>query len=143
TTFTTADGLPIGWVRALYLDHLRRIWIATSQGGLGRIDETGADHPRFTTYTAANGLSSDAANCITEDLWGHIYVGTGRGLDQLDPATGHIKHYTAADGLIRGEVRVAFRDRQGTLWFGGGEDSGLSRLIPQPDRPASPPPILV
>jgi ligand-binding sensor domain-containing protein/signal transduction histidine kinase len=143
TTFTSEDGLPIGWVRALYSDHLGRIWIATSQGGLGRIDETAAEHPRFTTYTIAKGLSSDQANCITEDRWGHIYVGTGRGVDRLDPATGHVKHYTAADGLIRGEVRVAFRDRQGTLWFGGGEDSGLSRLIPEPDRPASPPPILV
>jgi ligand-binding sensor domain-containing protein/two-component sensor histidine kinase len=143
TTYTTADGLPIGWVGAMYLDHLGRLWIATSQGGLGRIDETRADHPRFTTYTTAEGLSSNQANCITEDRWGHIYVGTGRGLDRLDPATGHVKHYTAADGLIRGEVRVAFRDRQGTLWFGGGQDSGLSRLIPEPDPPGSPPPILV
>jgi ligand-binding sensor domain-containing protein/two-component sensor histidine kinase len=142
TAFTTADGVPLGWVRALYLDHLGRLWIATGQGGLARIDDTGADHPRFVTYTTAEGLSSNQVNCLTEDRWGRLYLGTGRGMDRLDPATGHIKHYTAADGLIRGEVEVAFRDRQGALWFGS-QTSGLSRLIPEPDRPQSPPPILI
>jgi hypothetical protein len=80
-------------------------------------------------------------NCITEDRYGRLYVGTARGLDRLDPATGRVKPFTAADGLISGEVLVSFRDRKGDLWFGG--KSGLSRLRPEPDPPQSPPPILI
>jgi signal transduction histidine kinase len=49
--------------------------------------------------------------------------------------------FSAADGLISGEVLVSFRDRKGDLWFGG--KGGLSRLSPQPDPPQSPPPVLI
>ena len=36
---------------------------------------------------------------------------------------------------------VAFRDREGALWFGA--DAGMSRLIPSPDPPEQQPPILI
>jgi len=141
TVFTAADGVPMGSLRALYLDQGRRLWIASSLGGLSRIDDPLVDHPQFVSYTTAQGLSSNDVSCITEDQWGRIYAGTGRGLDRLDPATGYIKHYTSADGLSRGNVEEAFRDRQGALWFGTFQ--GISRLIPEPDRPTSPPPVLI
>jgi ligand-binding sensor domain-containing protein/signal transduction histidine kinase len=139
--FTSANGLPPGWIPALHADHAGRLWVATTQGGLGRIDETTADPPRIITYTTAEGLSSNDVRCITEDRWGRIYIGTGRGLDRLDPATGHIKHFTSTDGLARGKVEDCFCDRQGALWFGTA--LGLSRLVPEPDLPQSPPPILI
>ena len=34
-----------------------------------------------------------------------MYLGLGSGrLDRLDPAAGHVRHYTAADGLTGGDV---------------------------------------
>ena len=139
--FTTSSGLPAGWIFALYLDHASRLWVASGEGGVARIDDPGADEPRFVTYTTADGLSSNSAGCLTEDRLGRIYIGTGRGLDRLDPATGHISHYNSADGLARGRISEAFRDRHGVLWFGTAQ--GLSRLIPEPEMPRSPPPILI
>jgi len=59
----------------------------------------------------------------------------------LDPATARIKHYTTADGLVRGELGNAARDGQGALWFG--TLLGLSRLKPELDEPVSGPPVLV
>ncbi len=79
--------------------------------------------------------------CITEDRWGRIYAGTGHGVDRLDPLTGRVKHYTMADGLVRGDANVAGRDRDGALWFGS--PMGLSRLDPEPDHKAQPAPILI
>src|SRR5262249_54185817 len=38
-------------------------------------------------------------------------------------------------------VNVSWRDRDGALWFG--TLAGLSRFIPEPDRPEPPPPILL
>lgn len=70
-----------------------------------------------------------------------IYIGSGRGVDKLDPATGHIKHYTTADGLASSLVNVAFRRRDGSQWFG--TLHGLSRLIPQPEQAITPPPIVI
>jgi len=139
--FSKDDGLPEGFIRALYLDHAARLWIATSEGGVARVDDPRADRPRFIAYTTADGLSSNHATCLTEDDWGRVYIGTGRGLDQLDPATGHIKHYTTADGLANNNLSVSFRDRGGALWFGTLD--GLSRFIPEPRRTELPPSILV
>jgi signal transduction histidine kinase/ligand-binding sensor domain-containing protein len=141
TFFTSEHGLPAGMIYDLYLDHAGRLWIASTTGGLARLDDPSAERPRFISYTTAQGLSNNSINCITEDQYGRLYVGTGRGLDRLDPATGRVKQFTAVDGLISGEVLVSFRDHKGDLWFGGKD--GLSRLSPQPDPPQSPPPILI
>jgi ligand-binding sensor domain-containing protein len=141
TAFTSGDGVPPGLVRGLYLDHTGRLWVATAQGGVARIDNPNAEHPGFVAYSTAEGLSSKQATCVTEDQWGMIYVGTGRGVDKLDPATGHIRHYTTADGLANSFINVSFRHRDGSLWFGTLQ--GLSRLIPQPERSTSPPPVLI
>ncbi len=141
TVFTTNDGLPAGWIRDLYLDHAGRLWIASSQEGLSRIDDPAAEHPRFINYRTDSGLASDSVWCITEDEWHHIYAGTSRGVDRLDPENGHIRHYTQADGLAQNEVQVAFRDAHGSLWFG--TPRGLSRLDPQPDEIPRSLPILI
>src|SRR6266581_6244655 len=141
TVFTTAAGLPAGWIYAVYRDHAGRLWIASGEGGLARIDDPQAAQPHFVIYTTAEGLSSNAISCITEDQYGRIYVGTGRSLDRLDPATGYISHYTSADGLAGGRIEEAFRDPKGALWFGSAQ--GLSRLVPEPDKPSAPPPILI
>lgn len=141
--FTTADGLPPGVVRAIYSDHAGRLWLATSHGGLLRLDDPAATTPRFVAYTTAQGLSSNEVHCITEDAWGRIYVGTGRGVDRLDPQTGRIQRYTALAGQgLEGDPSVAFRDRQGVLWFGQAS-SGLARIVPGPDQVQSPPPIRI
>jgi ligand-binding sensor domain-containing protein/two-component sensor histidine kinase len=142
TLFTAAEGVPEGTIRSLYLDHSGRLWIATSVGGLGRLDDPSAEHPRFKSYTTADGLSSNEVWCMTEDNLGHVYIGTGRGLDRLEPGTGYIKHYTSADGLVRGKVTSAFRDSHGVLWFASSVH-GLARLVPEPDAAPAPPPILI
>jgi len=139
--FTAADGVPAGMIRDLYLDQNGRLWIAASRGGLARIDDPGIDHPPFIKYAIANGLASDQVNSVTEDRQGRIYVGTARGLDRLDLLTGRFKHYSAADGLGNNFVNVSFRDHQNRLWFGTLQ--GLARLIPDAERPPSPPPILI
>jgi len=139
--FTARDGSPEGWIHAIYCDHNGRVWVSGGQGGVRLIDEPQTEHPKFTPYTVAEGLSSNQVNCITEDQWGRIYFGTGRGLDRLDPTTGHIKHFTEADGLVKGRVRFALRDRNGALWFAN--ETELSRFIPEPEGPQPEPPILI
>ena len=139
--FTKAEGVPAGMIRALHLDHLGRLWVASTEGGLARIDDPAQDRPSLVHYTVKEGLSSDQITCITEDQWGRIYIGTGIGVDRLDPQTGRVKRFTMADGLPNGFVNVAYRDRNNALWFGTLQ--GLSRLVPTLDGPSEPPPILI
>ena len=140
--FTTADGLPAGTIRSLYVDSAHRLWLASALGGLGRVDQPGAQRPNFVLYTTAQGLSSNDVWCVTEDNFGQIYVGTGRGLDRLDPLSLHIKHYRTADGLLLGKITSSFRDHHGSLWFASNVH-GLSRFTPEAEPPESAPEILI
>ena len=145
--FTESDGVPAGGITSIYRDHAGRLWLTSSRSGLVRIENPAAEQPRFVSYTTAEGLSTNsteasATQLIVEDLQGYIYVGTGRGLDRLDPTTGHFRHFTSADGLAGGAFKACFRDRNGGLWFG--TTGGLSHLTPAADEPlAAPPPILI
>jgi ligand-binding sensor domain-containing protein/two-component sensor histidine kinase len=139
--FTSADGFPEGAIQGLFVDSHNRLWIASSRGGLGRIDNPAAEHPDVKTYTVAEGLSSNRVRSIVEDNWGNLYIGTDESLDRLDPVTGRIKHFTIADGLVNNQVVNGFRDRQGALWFG--TNTGLSRFVPEPDRFLSSPVIFI
>jgi signal transduction histidine kinase len=93
------------------------------------------------TYSRKDGLSSDQITSVVEDRLGRMYLSTGIGVDRLDPATGHIKRYTTADGLANSYVSVSYRDRNGALWFGTLQ--GLSKLVVDTDKPTEPPPILI
>jgi ligand-binding sensor domain-containing protein/two-component sensor histidine kinase len=141
TSFTSADGVPRGFITSLHLDHKGRLWLTSTSDGLARIDDPNAEHPHFAAYTTREGLSSDNARSLAEDLNGRIYVGTVRGVDRLTPETGEFKHYGSADGLAGDFVITAFRDRKGELWFG--TFNGLSRLEPQPETKSAPPSILI
>jgi signal transduction histidine kinase/streptogramin lyase len=141
TFFTVKDGLPLGSINDLHLDQAGRLWAATSRGGVSRIDEPGSDRPAFFNYSTEQGLSSNVATAIADDLYGRIYVGTAKGVDQITTATGQIRHFTTADGLASGEILSAVRDRTGRLWFAARQ--GLSHLLPERERPSEPPPVFI
>jgi ligand-binding sensor domain-containing protein/signal transduction histidine kinase len=128
-------------VRDILLDSSGRIWIA-SRAGLFRVDDPAAGSPAFRRYTTGDGLSSNEATALVEDANGRLYVGTARGLDRLDPASGRIKHFSVSDGLPLGEISSAALDRRtGHLWFT--QSTGVVRLIPTTDRQPAAPPILI
>jgi ligand-binding sensor domain-containing protein/signal transduction histidine kinase len=128
------EGAFRGLVREIHLDHAGRLWVATSQAGLTRIDGPDTDQPRLSRYTVAEGLSSNDVCCVTEDQSGKIYAGTNSGVDRLDPATGRIRHFTVSDGLVKGAILLAHRDARGALWFV--TNNGVSRLVPARDPPS-------
>jgi ligand-binding sensor domain-containing protein/signal transduction histidine kinase len=127
-------------IQALYFDGAGRLWIGSVENGLTRVDDPGSDRPRFRSYGIADGLSSNHVWCMTEDRFGRIYLGTGSGVDRVDPETGSIRQYTTSEGLAKGAVRAAYRDRSGALWFA--TNSGISRLLPLADM-NSPAPVIV
>jgi ligand-binding sensor domain-containing protein/signal transduction histidine kinase len=139
--FSPGESTPPVGVMDIYTDRHGVVWLASSRSGLLRVDNSGAERPTFTSYTTAQGLSSNVILTVTEDPYGRIYLGTGQGLDQLDPSTGRVRHYTVADGLAGGKIAAAFCARDGWLWIGTSQ--GLSRFLPEPERQSLPPPVLL
>jgi ligand-binding sensor domain-containing protein/two-component sensor histidine kinase len=140
-SFGQTEGVPAGPITDVYADRSNRLWIASSEGGLGQIGDINADHPHIQTYSRTTGLSSNEIWCITEDRAGRIYAGTGRGVDAIDPAADRVVHYTADDGLIPGPVRACVDDRAGDLWFV--TNRGASRLTPAQEVPQALPRALI
>jgi len=141
TFFTASDGLPSGAIVQIYLDHKGRFWLVSARNGLIEVQNPDATHPIFKSFTTEQGLSSNELSVITDDLKGHVYIGGSLGLDQIDPDSGRVKRFTAADGLAPGAFLSAFCDRKGDLWFG--TTRGLSRYTPTTNDTTEPPPILI
>ena len=125
-----------GHINQLFVDSRGRLWITSTETGLGQIAEPESANPKLRRYGRADGLSSDEVWCVTEDRLGRIYAGTSKGVDRLNPATGQIVHYSNADGLVRGDIRSALRDHNGDLWFASA--NGVSKLRPSEDHSVPP-----
>lgn len=121
----------------LLADRRGGLWIATVGDGFWHAPDRRAPELLWSRFGRAEGVASDDARCLVEDLGGRLYLGTVEGVDRLDPESGAIRHYGTADGLAQREVTVAARDRTGALWFG--TYSGLSRLVPGPEAERPPP----
>jgi signal transduction histidine kinase/sugar lactone lactonase YvrE len=128
-------------IRSLLVDRRQRLWLAGSVFGVGRIDDAESVLPRVKWYGKEQGLSSNTAWTLVENVDGDIIVGTGRGVDRLNPDTERIVHYSADDGVPRGEILGATRDHAGQIWLA--TTSGVARLTPDSARSTTPPPTLI
>ncbi len=131
TRLGEAAGLPSGMIRSLVTDHRGRLWIAASSG-VGMLAEPTAPRPHVHVYDKSRGLSSNNVTCMVEDDLGTLYLGTPRGVDRLDPETGHVRHLSPLDGVSYGGFSSAICDRSGAIWLSSYR--GVSRLIPEPSR---------
>jgi signal transduction histidine kinase len=139
--FSARTGFPTGYVSAIYFDRKGRLWVATSNNGVIRFDNPAEDEPRYTVFNVSNGLSSNQANCITEDNFGRVYISTARGINRVVPETGRIRLYTQADGLPGNSIGRCARDGAGNLWFA--QKFALARLLVEQDEQNAPPPVFI
>jgi PAS domain S-box-containing protein len=96
------------------------LWFGTD-GGLKKL-ENGS----FTTYTARDGLPTDAVWALAGGPDGEIWIGTRPGgLSAL--SHGAFRTYTTRDGLTSNAVIGLLRDRDANLWIGT-EGGGINRF---------------
>ena len=122
TRAVTAESY--GIVGSILADRQGRVWLASTAHGLGRIDDPRAAVPAIRWYGKADGLSSDTAWMLVEDLSGDLFVGTGRGVDRFDPGHGALHALLgrrwACPAEKSGEAFAIDRDesgwRQRTAW---------------------------
>ena len=138
--FTEKDGLPESMSAVLFTDADGRLWIGTSGRGLFRVDQPSADRPIFISVSKADGLSSNQIICMTDDRFGRLYVGTGRGINRIEK-DGKIKVFTQSDGLPSNYITQCATDKLGYLWFLSG--STLVKFLPDVAREAPTPPVYI
>ena len=136
-TFGAAEGIPETGITDFHTDREGRLWLATTNRGLFRVDDANADLPTFRNISTREGLQSNGTLCLAEDNFGMIYAGTGRGLHRIDPRTGTVKVYTERDSLPGNYVYRCREDSKGNIWFVA---SGvLTKLSPSAESASVPP----
>lgn len=139
--FSDADGIPKGIISQMLSDKKGRFWLASDNRGLFRTDDPDHETPNFVNFSVYEGLSSNRALCVTEDSFGRIYVGTGRGINRIEPELPRVKVFTQADGLPGNIVSECHKSSDGKLWFSS--NNSLIQFEPEADPPAKPPPIFI
>jgi ligand-binding sensor domain-containing protein/signal transduction histidine kinase len=129
TMLQPTDGLPETDPRAFFIDSRGWLWIGLRNKGVSVTKDPAATPIEFSNYSTENGLASNSVWSITEDDFGRIYLGTGRGLDRLDPSSGLIQHITAGERLGGEVIAHCIKDSRGFIWVAS--ISGLTRLDPR------------
>jgi ligand-binding sensor domain-containing protein/signal transduction histidine kinase len=109
-------GLPEIDARAFLLDSRGWVWIGLRYKGVSVTKEPAADRLSFFNYSTADGLTSNTVWSIAEDDSGRIYLGTGRGLDRIDPVSGRVQHITAGEKLTGDVLGQCMKDSRGDIW---------------------------
>ena len=81
----------------------------------------GLDEPTaIEHYTVEQGLPSDYVNCIIQDRFGFIWIGTRDGLCRYDGYQFKIfrSSLPGKGALTYGDINCIYEDRTGTLWIG-------------------------
>ncbi len=96
------------------------LWVGTSYDGVARYQ-----NGRFTTYTTAEGLSSDHVHSLLVDSKNRVWIGTQNGLNVLQG--GDITPIDD-DRVSDKPVRAMYEDADGVVWIGTVE-AGLLQYV--------------
>ncbi|WP_276500883.1 sensor histidine kinase [Terrimonas pollutisoli] len=119
---------PWPWILGMTQDKEGFMWFAGTDG-LYRYDGSRISFYRHEPSNS-NSISSNRLTSIYADKSGIIWIGSFRGLDRFDPATGNYTHYRYKEkdpaSLSNDTVITILEDHEGFLWIGTAE--GLNRL---------------
>jgi len=103
------------------------IWLGTSGNGLWRLDPVGRTRRIYRHKVAdRSSLCSDVVLALLRDSVGRLWVGTGAGLNRIDPVAGTSTRFTEKDGLPNNTIYALAEDGSGTIW--ASSNMGLFRL---------------
>jgi len=114
-------------IRSILEDSKGNLWIGNN--GIGVFKYDGKETIDFTTEqklkkSDTKGNSLERIFSIGEDKLGNIWFGTiESGVWRYDGSS--LKNYTKADGLESNHIWLIYKSKQGELWFGGADPSGV------------------
>jgi ligand-binding sensor domain-containing protein/signal transduction histidine kinase len=111
-------------VETLFEDRDGTIWAGTLTGLLRLVKDSGNWKLEYVSLGEKSGEHIEIRN-IVEDTPGVLWIATKDGLYRRRN-DGSVKRFTTQDGLPDNDIRVAYKDRDGSVWLATGR--GLSHL---------------
>lgn len=127
-------GIPSPSLRSMATSRDGTLWLGTNDAGLIRFQPAGdgavAPVQRIPFLDGdPRGLSHPTVHAVLVDRRGRVWIGTGHGLDLLDPQSGQLRHFhqqSQGEGLAGNLVRALWQSSDGTIWVGS--HGGLNRI---------------
>ncbi|MEZ4788930.1 MAG: adenylate/guanylate cyclase domain-containing protein [Flavobacteriales bacterium] len=115
-----------------------RLWVGTEGQGIVVL-ENGKEVQRFTE---AEGLLSNTIKALGRDQFGHVWIGTNKGLNKWRPKKGGFVAFTERAGFTGIEVKpnAVWTTKNGDLWFGTA--NGATRVGSENEAERSVPPLV-
>jgi ligand-binding sensor domain-containing protein/signal transduction histidine kinase len=136
-------ALPAGGITHVFRDRDGGVWLACAGGGLLRLRLAPGADPKAARFepvaqVAAHGL--DIVQAIAQDRAGLLWLATAHGIARLDPASGAVALFGAADGAFDGDYQSAAVARlaDGRLVFAATQ--GITVFDPDGIGTSTPPP---
>ncbi len=122
------DPNSIGYdiIHCIFEDSKGRLWVATDGGGLNLFNRKTGKVTRYVHSDTKNSISDDKLGTIFEDENGILWIAGTKGLNALDPETGHFIIYTTVNGLSGDLVDGIMEDDEHNLWIS--TENGLSKF---------------
>jgi len=125
------SGLKSTFVKTVYEDHKKNLWIGTIGGGVSQfITDKNLLTPEaikngfFKTYSTRQGLNYFNVNAIFEDREHNLWIGTDLGLNLY--RGDYMQTFDEADDLPNNIVWCTYADSENNLWIG--TNNGLAKL---------------
>lgn len=120
-----SKGLRINsdYIRTMLGDSKGNLWVGTAVG----LSVLKKNANQFFRFYKKDGLKSDYINCILEDRFQQIWIGSHRGgLSKYLPKQQKFVNYTVKNGLASDNVVGLSQDDEGNIWIS--TDKGLSKF---------------
>lgn len=115
-----SNSLSSNVIHGIYEDDEGLLWIGTSNSGLNVMDRKTNNVYHMNEHGITDKIPSDSIKVIT----GHkeyIWIGTSKGLAEINKNTREIKVYDVNTGLKGENIKSLLYDSKGYLWVGSSE----------------------
>jgi ligand-binding sensor domain-containing protein len=127
----TESGLRSTFIKTIFEDHKKNLWIGTIGGGISHfITDKNMLTPEairngfFKTYSTREGLNYFNVNTIFEDREYNLWIGTDLGLNMY--RGDYLQTFDEADELPNNIVWCTYADSENNLWVG--TNNGLAKM---------------
>lgn len=130
------NSLGENFIKSLHVDSNGHIWIGLQNNGLDRFDPQTQTftHYRHNENNISSLLSDQQVNALIESPQGILWIGTNKGVSQLNMDSNHFTPYVYAPEdnldpyrLVNYSVNALHMDKKGLLWIGT-YDSAVHKL---------------
>ena len=126
------ESISGNYIISICPDSHGNLWFGTYGSGLNMLesDSLNSPHPRFRSYTEADGLCNNIVYGILEDDAGNLWLSTDNGLSRFNLRENVFRNYYTEDGLQSNQFywSAVYKDTNGKMYFGS--MNGMNAFYP-------------